>query len=279
MKNLTNIALNKFLESSFSEDDLERNFYYLKSLPSKEVKAKLKLKSPILFSGEEFFKSVFEFLGFSLDEQWGSNYEGQVFSEPFEIDLVMPFSVLLTGERLALNLLQRSCSISTYTKKYVDIAGPLGVKILDTRKTMPGLRWLDKYATRLGGAHNHRFGQMDSWMIKDNHKVALGGLKKAWDFFQDMRGNYQNTIVEIHSLDELKEAIDLGITHVMLDNFSPSQIEEAVKSKTSQMHYEVSGGINLETLESYCVSGVDAISVGRLTYGAPMLDLSLKVVD
>jgi nicotinate-nucleotide pyrophosphorylase (carboxylating) len=129
---------------------------------------------------------------------------------------------------------------------------------------------------RVGGGYNHRLGQTDLWMIKDNHKSCLGGLKGAFEFFQSQGTFYNNIIAEIHDLYELNEAISLEIKHVMLDNFSPDQIREAVKLKAAGMTYEVSGGICLETLKNYLIPGVDALSVGSLTYSAPRVDISLK---
>jgi nicotinate-nucleotide pyrophosphorylase (carboxylating) len=188
----------------------------------------------------------------------------------------MPFNIAVTGERLALNLVQHASSIATWTAKHVELASHQGIKILDTRKTTPGLRSLEKYAVRVGGGYNHRLGQTDTWMIKDNHKTSLGGLEGAWKFFLGQGAFYNNIVVEIHSIDELKEAIRLGCKNIMLDNFSPDLIKEAVKLKQSGMTFEVSGGLNLQTLPQYLIAGVDALSLGSLTYSAPRVDLSLK---
>jgi nicotinate-nucleotide pyrophosphorylase (carboxylating) len=158
----------------------------------------------------------------------------------------------------------------------VSLAKEKGIKILDTRKTTPGLRSLEKYAVRLGGGFNHRLGQADTWMIKDNHKSSLGGLAGAWKFFNDQGAFYNNIVVEIHSQDELKEAIALGCRHVMLDNFTPDKIREAVKVKVPGMTFEVSGGLTLKTIPDYLIDGVDALSLGSITYSAPRVDLSLK---
>jgi nicotinate-nucleotide pyrophosphorylase (carboxylating) len=188
----------------------------------------------------------------------------------------VPFSVALSAERLALNLLQHGSSIATWNKRYVDIAGNYGIKILDTRKTTPGLRALEKYAVKVGGGYNHRFGQADVWMIKDNHKTCLGGLKQAWDFFKQQGTFYNDIVVEIHSLEELAVAISLDVEHVMLDNFQPKQIKEALKLKRKNMTFEASGGIRLENLNDYMIPGLDAISIGALTNAAPRVDMSLK---
>lgn len=264
------------IENWLKEDDLYRNFHYTRSLPKHPVKLSLKVKSPLILAGVDYFKSTFMAIGANTDLSILDDFEGK-YLEPQNIELpTMPFNVAVTGERLALNLLQHASSIATWTEKHVSMAKQKGIKILDTRKTTPGLRSLEKYAVRVGGGFNHRFAQTDSWMIKDNHKEALGGLGPAWDFFISQGAFYNNIIVEIHSLSELKEAISLGIKHVMLDNFDPQNIKEALSYKKEGMTYEVSGGINLGSISNYLIDGVDALSMGSLTYSAPRVDLSLK---
>jgi nicotinate-nucleotide pyrophosphorylase (carboxylating) len=189
---------------------------------------------------------------------------------------MIPFNIALSGERLALNLLQHASSIATWTDKHVQIANKKGIKILDTRKTTPGLRTLEKYAVRVGGGFNHRFGQTETWMIKDNHKSSLGGLEGAWSFFINQGAFYNNIVVEIHSLEELRKAVSLGCMNLMLDNFKPQEIREALSLKKAGMTFEVSGGLHLSTLEDFLIEGVDALSLGSLTYSAPRVDLSLK---
>ena len=136
---------------------------------------------------------------------------------------------------------------------------------------------LEKYAVRVGGAHNHRFSQADAWMIKDNHKTFFGGLEPAWKYFQSMQTFYQNIIVEIHSLDELKQAFDLGVKHVMLDNFSVADLKAAVEMKIAGVTYEVSGGVKLDNINDFLIDGIDAISIGALTHSSPHIDLSMKI--
>lgn len=256
------------------EDDLNRNFHYLRSLPTHPVELTLKFKSPMLLAGTDYFATVFSFLGSDVSEVL--ELERREFSgtETYTFKTKIPFNVAVTGERLALNLLQHGTSIATWTKEFVKLAGE--TKILDTRKTTPGLRSLEKYSVRVGGGYNHRLGQTDLWMIKDNHKACLGGLKGAFEFFQAQGTFYNNIIAEIHDLNELKVAIGLGIKHVMLDNFSADQIREAVKLKSPGMTFEVSGGIRLDTVKNYLIPGIDALSVGSLTYSAPRVDISLK---
>lgn len=265
------------IENWLEEDDLTRNFHYTRSLPKHPVKLQLKVKSPLVLAGTDYLAATFTQLGSNMDFKFLSEYEGKKLNETvIEFPETMPFNLAVTGERLALNLVQHASSIATWTEKHVALANPKGIRILDTRKTTPGLRSLEKYAVRIGGGFNHRLGQTDTWMIKDNHKSSLGGLSGAWKFFQDQGAFYNNIVVEIHSIDELKEAITLGCEHVMLDNFSPDKIKEAVKLKKAGMTFEVSGGLNLTSMNDYLIEGVDALSMGSITYSAPRVDLSLK---
>lgn len=265
------------IEKWLEEDDLTRNFHYTRSLPKHPVKLQLKVKSPLILAGTDYLAATFIQLGSNMNFEFLSEYEGKKLNEMvIEFPETMPFNLAVTGERLALNLVQHASSIATWTEKHVALAKTKNIRILDTRKTTPGLRSLEKYAVRMGGGFNHRLGQTDTWMIKDNHKSSLGGLKGAWKFFQDQGAFYNNTVVEIHSIDELKEAITIGCEHVMLDNFSPEKIKEAVKLKKAGMTFEVSGGLTLNSISDYLIEGVDALSMGSITYSAPRVDLSLK---
>lgn len=261
----------------FAEDDLQGNAFYLNQLPTDTVECSLKIKSDVMLSGLPYFVGAFNFLGAELDYNDFKKYEGKNFKKGEVITFKLPFAIALSGERVALNLLQQATRISTFTQKFVEIAAGSKTTILDTRKTTPGLRQLEKYAVRVGGAHNHRFSQSDAWMIKDNHKTFFGGLEKAWAYFKSMQTYYQNIIVEIHSLDELALAFDLGVEHVMLDNFSKEDLAKAVAMKKAGVTYEVSGGVKLETLKDALLEGIDAISIGALTHSAPHIDLSMKL--
>jgi nicotinate-nucleotide pyrophosphorylase (carboxylating) len=279
MSDFTLTSLYPQIKSWLEEDDLARNFHYTRDLNGSNVKLYLKIKSPIVLAGADYFAATFAALGASADQfKFLRNWDGKEFASGEIIEFPEPiaFNIALTGERLALNLLQHASSIATWTKKHTTLANQKNIKLLDTRKTTPGLRSLEKYAVRVGGGFNHRLGQTDSWMIKDNHKTCMGGLKGAFAFFQKQGAFYNTIIAEIHDLSELKVAQDIGIKHVMLDNFSPDSIREAVKVKTSGMTYEVSGGIKFDNLSDYLIEGVDAISLGSLTYSAPRVDISLK---
>jgi nicotinate-nucleotide pyrophosphorylase (carboxylating) len=265
------------LSRFFEEDNIKGNAFYLRELPTDLVTCHLKIKSDLVLSGLPYLVGAFNFLGANLSYDDFKKYEGREYKKGAVIDFVLPFSIALTGERIALNLVQRASAVSTFTKKFVDIAHEKNIRILDIRKTTPGLRSLEKYAVRVGGGFNHRFSQSDVWMIKDNHKTFFGGLKPAWEFFKNMQTHYQGVVVEIHSLDELKLAFDLGIKHMLLDNFSPSDLKAAVDMKKPSVTYEVSGGVKLENLSDFLIPGIDAISTGALTHSAPHVDLSMKI--
>lgn len=267
----------KDIERFFAEDEIDGNFYYLRNLPEEEVECHLKIKSDLILSGLPFLVAAFNHLGANLSYLTFENFEGKKMKAGEVIKFNLPFHIALTGERIALNLVQRASAISTHTASFVELVKNSNTKILDTRKTTPGLRSLEKYAVRVGGAYNHRMSQVDVFMIKDNHKTFFGSLQKAVEFFNGMQTFYNGLVVEIHSIEELKEAITLGVKHVMLDNFKPEDIKEALKFKKEGMTFELSGGINKTNIQNYLIDGVDAISMGALTYSAPHVDISMKI--
>lgn len=276
-------GLQKTIHHFLEEDDFFVNAFYATSLPMDESTCSLKFKDDMVIAGLPFLFEVFKVLGADVGSRATEiiqEFEGKKVKKDdrMEVSFNLPFAIALTGERIALNLLQRASSIATMTNYFVDLVEESGtdVKILDTRKTTPGLRFLEKYAVRIGGGYNHRMGQSDVWMVKDNHKSYFGGLKQAVDFFKNMQSFYNPMVVEVHSLNELKEAIEVGCRHVMLDNFSPEQVIKAGEIKPENMTYEVSGGIRVENIDDYLLSPVDAISIGSLTYAAPSVDVSLK---
>lgn len=268
--------LSKEIEAFLKEDDLFNHPLYFTSLPQKNVRAKIKIKSDLILAGTPWFQTTFKYLGSDIEDL--KKFEGKKFKSGEEIELKgqLSLAAALTGERVALNLLQKASSIATFTNQFVEKVQELGIKILDTRKTTPGLRNIEKYAVVIGGGYNHRMGQTDLWMVKDNHKKCFGGLIPAVEFFKKLNGFYTPIEVEIHDLKELEVALEVGIKHVMLDNFSKSDIQKAISIKPQGVTYEVSGGVNLSNISDYCIKGVDAISIGSLTYAAPAVDISFK---
>lgn len=182
---------------------------------------------------------------------------------------------LLSGERVALNYLGRLSGIATLTRRYVDAISGTNARIVDTRKTTPGLRAFEKYAVRCGGGHNHRIGLFDAVLIKDNHIVAAGGLSKAVTAARNVAGHMTKIEVEVDTLEQLDEALKLPIDAVLLDNMNPKQLREAVTRVNRKCLTEASGGVSLETVRAIAETGVDLISVGALTHSASVLDIGL----
>lgn len=182
---------------------------------------------------------------------------------------------LLSAERTALNILGRLSGVATLTAAYVGAVAGTGARIVDTRKTTPGLRHLEKYAVRCGGGVNHRFGLDDAILIKDNHVVACGGVAQAVARAKAFAGHLMKVEVEIDRLDQLEDALLHGPDVVMLDNFTIEQLSQAVAQTAGRAVLEASGGVNLSTVAAIARTGVDVISVGALTHSAPVLDIGL----
>jgi nicotinate-nucleotide pyrophosphorylase (carboxylating) len=184
---------------------------------------------------------------------------------------------LLTGERLLLNLIQALCGVATLTRRYVDAVAGTGVKILDTRKTVPGLRLLQKYAVRMGGGHNHRFGLDDGVLIKDNHIAACGSVRAAVEHARAHAPMALRIEVEVDRLEQIGDALAGGADIILLDNMRPDQIRAARKLVGRRALLEASGGVDLDRVRAIAEAGPDFISVGRLTHSAPAIDLGLDV--
>ena len=186
---------------------------------------------------------------------------------------------VLPAERVALNFMQRLSGVATMTARFVDAVAGTGVTILDTRKTTPQLRALEKYAVTAGGGTNHRFNLSDMMLIKENHLRAAGGLNAVRRQLAERPG--MRVEIEVDSIEMLDEASELAVDRIMLDNFTPQQVESAVKrvrEKNSAIEIEVSGGVNLQNVRDYALPGVNFISIGALTHAASWLDMSLEVV-
>lgn len=186
-----------------------------------------------------------------------------------------PVRDLLRGERVALNLVQRLCGIATLTRRYVEQVAGLKVRITDTRKTTPGLRMLEKYAARAGGGHNHRFNLSDGVLLKDNHLAACGSIGAA---VAKVRAEVPHTLrieVEAETLAQVRECLACGVEIIMLDNMGLAEMREAVGIISGRALVEASGGVTLETVRQIAETGVDLISVGRLTHSAPACDIGM----
>ena len=188
-----------------------------------------------------------------------------------------PVLDLLKSERVALNLVQRLCGIATFTAKFVEKVKPLPVRILDTRKTTPGLRMLEKYAVRTGGGYNHRFNLADGVLIKDNHILACGSIKDAVARMREKVPHTMKIEVEAANMGQVRECLTSGVDIIMLDNMAPAMMREAVKLVGGRARLEASGGINLANVREVAETGVDFISVGALTHSAPASDISMRL--
>ena len=186
-------------------------------------------------------------------------------------------AAILSGERTALNFLQRMSGIASLTRRYVEIIRGSQAKILDTRKTAPGLRWFDKYAVRTGGGHNHRFGLFDGILIKDNHIAAAGSISKAVSLAKERSPHTLRVEVEVEDLSGVKEACEAGADIILLDNMTPAAMKEAVQLINGRALVEASGGITKDTIEEIARTGVDFISVGALTHSPAAADFSLEI--
>jgi nicotinate-nucleotide pyrophosphorylase (carboxylating) len=188
-----------------------------------------------------------------------------------------PAAILLKGERVALNFLQRLSGIATLTRKFVSAVEGTRTAIVDTRKTTPGLRLLEKYAVRQGGGKNHRFGLFDGVLIKENHIAAAGGIKEAVRRARSGIDHLKKIEIEVTRLEELALALEAGADVILLDNMDPIQVREAVAHVNGRVPIEVSGGIRLDNVREYALTGVDFISVGALTHSFKAADISLEL--
>ncbi len=251
---------------------------------NKQGKAVLKIKQSGILAGVAVAEKIFRMQDpqaiFTTYKQDGDSMEaGEV-----AFDVSTSIHTILSCERLVLNCMQRMSGIATLTKQYTDLLKGYHTKLLDTRKTTPNFRLLEKEAVRIGGGINHRFGLYDMIMLKDNHIDYAGGIvpavEKAYNYIQDNKLSLKIE-VETRTLDDVKTVCSIGkgkVFRIMLDNFSPDQIKEALNIIDSQYETEASGGINLTTITSYAATGVDFVSVGGLIHQAQSLDLSLKAV-
>jgi nicotinate-nucleotide pyrophosphorylase (carboxylating) len=186
-----------------------------------------------------------------------------------------PAQAILTGERVALNIMSRMCGIATVTRKYVEEVAGTKAKILDTRKTMPGMRSLDKYAVRIGGGMNHRMRLDDMILIKDNHIATIGSVNAA---VEKAKGQGAPVVVECDTLEQCKEALAAKPDRIMLDNMSLDMLREAVKLAAGEVPLEATGGVNLSNVKQVAETGVDYISIGALTHSVPAVDIGLDSI-
>ena len=229
-----------------------------------------------VIAGLEVFKRVFEL----LDEKTEATFyckDGDEVKKGEKIGLIVgDIRVLLSGERTALNFLQRMSGIATYTRSIANLLKGTNTKLLDTRKTTPNMRIFEKYAVKVGGGNNHRYNLSDGILLKDNHIGAAGGVKEAVKMAKEYAPFVRKIEIEVEDLDMLKEALDAGADIIMLDNMSVEDMKKAVEMTAGRAETECSGNVTKENIARLTDIGVDYISSGALTHSAPILDLSLK---
>ena len=229
-----------------------------------------------VIAGLDVFKRTFELLD-SKTEVTFTKKDGDTVKNGDKIGVVRgDIRVLLSGERTALNYLQRMSGIATYTRSIADLLKSSKTKLLDTRKTTPNMRVFEKYAVKVGGGYNHRYNLSDGILLKDNHIGAAGGVKEAVQMAKEYAPFVRKIEIEVENLDMLKEALDAGADIIMLDNMSVEDMKEAVKLVSGKAETECSGNVTKENVERLVDIGVDYNSSGALTHSSPILDLSLK---
>lgn len=278
---MINHELNLFIENSIREDIGDGDHSSRSCIPVDATgKAQLIVKEDGIIAGIEIAKQVFNHLDPNIvfDQLIADGTKVERGDIAFTVE--GKTQTLLLAERLVLNIMQRMSGIATKTNEYVAKLDGLKTKVLDTRKTTPGMRVLEKMAVKLGGGENHRMGLFDMIMLKDNHVDFAGGIKQAITAAQNyLKDNHKNLKIEIEvrNLDELQQVLEVGgIQRIMLDNFDTATTKEAVAMINGRYETESSGGITLDTLRAYAECGVDYISVGALTHHIKSLDMSLK---
>lgn len=276
MRELKPILIDKYILAALKEDMTSGDITTDAILSNERAEVDLRAKDKGILAGLDVFKRVFEI----LDD--GVSFEFY-FSDGDEVnnkDLIGKISgsakSILEGERTALNFLQRMSGIATYTKKMVDTLDSDHVKILDTRKTTPNMRVFEKYAVTLGGGYNHRYNLSDGIMLKDNHIDAAGGITSAVEQVRSLNPFVKKIEVEVENFDQVREALEAKADIIMLDNMDIEEIKEACKIINKEAIIECSGNIKLENINYYRDLDIDYISSGAITYGAGVLDLSMK---
>jgi nicotinate-nucleotide pyrophosphorylase (carboxylating) len=278
-----NDQLNLLIKNALAEDIGDGDHSTISSIDvTAEGKAVLKIKEDGILAGMEVAEKIFRYMQpdivFTAFKKDG---DAMQYGET-AFDVTARVHTILQCERLVLNCMQRMSGIATLTKQYTQKLQPYKTKLLDTRKTTPNFRLLEKEAVKIGGGVNHRFGLYDMIMLKDNHIDYCGGIEKAiekaYDYVQQIKPGLKIE-VETRSVDDVKKVMQAGkISRIMLDNFKPEQITEALKIIDGKYETEASGGINLSNIEAYAATGVDYISSGAIIHQARSLDLSLKAV-
>lgn len=273
--------IDNFITNAIAEDQGDGDHTSLSTIPaSAQGKAKLLIKEPGILAGVELAEQIFAHIDPSLKAEIFINDGSEVKYGDIALTVSGSIHAILLAERLVLNCMQRMSGIATKTNHIVQSLAPYKTKLLDTRKTTPGLRYLEKWAVRIGGGVNHRIGLYDMILIKDNHVDYAGGItnaiKASNQYLRDKNKTLQIEI-EVRNLSELDEVLQYGnVDRIMLDNFNYEDLKEAVKRIAGRYITEASGGITEENVTEYAGCGVDYISIGAITHSVKSLDMSLK---
>lgn len=270
--NIDDLILMALKEDISSEDITTNSVMREKKLGT----VQLICKQDGVIAGLEIFKRVFELLDRETITKLYFKDGDKVKKGDLLGEIEGDIRVLLSGERTALNYLQRMSGIATYTNNMVKLLEGSSVKLLDTRKTTPNMRIFEKYAVKVGGGNNHRYNLSDGILLKDNHIDAAGGVTNAIKMAKEYAPFVRKIEVEVENLDMLKEALEAGADIIMLDNMTPEMMKEAVKLTRGKAVTECSGNITKENIQTIIDTGVDYVSSGALTHSAPILDVSLK---
>lgn len=278
------LLIDKFISDSLHEDVGDGDHTSLATIPAgKQGKAKLLVKDEGILAGVELALEIFHIVDPGLKVTIFLNDGAKIKPKDVAFEVEGDARNILTAERLVLNCMQRMSGIATKTREIVDILEGTNTKVLDTRKTTPGLRYLEKWAVRIGGGVNHRFGLYDMILIKDNHVDYSGGIRQAIENTQQYLINQNKKLaieIEVRNMEELQQVLETGgVNRILLDNFDFDTLREAVKIINGRFITEASGGITIDNIREYAACGVDYISVGALTHSVKSLDLSLKAVD
>lgn len=245
--------------------------------PGASGKGCIVAKEPLVLAGIDIARQVFLTVDSGLEVTLSQSDGSRAMEGDTLLEMVGDLAAMLMAERTALNFLQRLSGIATLTRAFVDEVAGTPVRILDTRKTTPGYRFLEKAAVRAGGGYNHRFGLYDGILIKDNHIAAAGSIQQAVGAAKASNRHSLRVEVEVETLDQLAEAIAAGADAIMLDNMDLETMAEAVRLTSGKVVLEASGGVTLENVREVAATGVDLISVGALTHSARAVDMSMEI--
>lgn len=281
--NLDKEIIDRFIINSLKEDVGDGDHTSLATIPAETIgKARLLVKDEGILAGVELAAEIFHVVDERIKMTIFLTDGAKVKYGDIAFEVEGNAQSILTAERLVLNCMQHMSGIATRTREITDLLKGTNTKVLDTRKTTPGMRYLEKWAVRIGGGVNHRFGLYDMILIKDNHVDYAGGIREAIESTQNYLKEKNKKLaieIEVRNLEELEEVMQTGgVDRILLDNFKPAQLCDALNMIEGRFITEASGGITVENIRQYAECGVDYISVGALTHSVKSLDLSLKAV-